>query len=294
MDEFDVLIKENDWSNGPDRGSMVVMGMEEKFLVAAVKQLSSEDYVLRTNERQIRTGTVDEEDKPIMVTRVTIKYLSMRRRCVPGFVHKFKGQVEHPILRAARFRRYEADRMSTDLDDAYYGDSSCEVRAFARHAKAFAYRLSKIPVAKRRKEALKSIVHKFDEMIYEHTQEGGQMPTDRDENFLMYSVYMGVLNIVRGDCFLTKTMPTLVFSEDTSCEFRVDPTIYSVTYPSRKRKCAVTRNLPDNLRSEMRALHKIRTQQGTIHMFINPLKSSPMTYNALTKWAGRYSKTKVI
>jgi hypothetical protein len=270
-----------------------MMGLEPQLLIAAVKRLAPRDYKLEVLERQVSTGTVDMQDNPIRETRVTIVSLSVRRKCVPAIVHQFKGQLDHPILRGQRFRRYEADRVSEELDDEYYGDSSCEVRSFARHAKSFAYKLSKIPVASRRKEALKSVVKQFDAMIFEHTQENGLVPTDRNESFLMYNVYLGVVSAIRGDCFLTKILATLVFSEDTSCKFRIDPTTYSLTYPSRKRKRAASRVLPENLRAEIAALHKIRGRQNTARLFLNPNKSRgapAMSYNALTKWVGRYSK----
>jgi len=289
-DEFEVLVTDRDWMNGPGRGTLLLMGLEHSHLIAAVKRMSPDNYRLKVKERKIRTGTVDENDQPVFHTKVTIVRLEVKRIMVPNLVHMFKDRVDHRILKEERFRRYEADRRSTELDDDYYGNSASEVRAFAKSAKTFAYKLSKIPVAKRRKEAVRAIIKQFDAVLFENTNESGIMPTDRNEDFLMYSAYLGVLNLIRGDCPLMKYLATLVFSEDTSCEFRISTLTYSLYYPSRRQKRIICVDLSETLRAEMQMLHRIRGKQGTIQVFINPNKRGPMTYNALTKWAARYSK----
>jgi hypothetical protein len=287
---FEVLITRNDWLNRPDRGTLILMGLEQDALLGAVKRLPATHYRVEVNEREVRTGTVDEDNNPIKVKKIRITYLAMLRSYVPTFVHKFKGLVDHHVLRAARFRKYEADRLSDELDDGYYGSSSCEVREFVKHAKKFGYNLSKIAVAARRKKALRAAVKAFGDIIFEHTNENGLMPTDNDEDFLMYSVLLGVKAIITGDCFITKLLHTLVFSEDVSCKFRICPTTLCLHYPSRRNKRVVCVDMQTDLQAEMNKLQSIRKKQGTINLFVNPNASKPMTYNALTKWAGRYSK----
>jgi len=290
-EKFEALIKPNDWLNRSDRGTLLLLGLDHTVLLAAVKRLRTCDYNIRYDERLVSTGSVDENDKPIKIKKITIRYLDMLRSRVPSFVHQFKGLVDHHVLREARFRRYEADRMSEELENnSYYGNSSCEVRSFVKHAKKFAYNLSKIPVAARRKEALRSVVKAFGDIVYENTNERGVMPTDNDEDFLMYSVYMGVKSIVTGDCFLTKILHTLLFSEDTSCPFRFCPTTRCLHYPSRRAKREVSVELPSDLYAEVTKLQSIRAKQSTTLVFINPNRRGAYTYNALTKWANRYSK----
>jgi hypothetical protein len=292
-DDFEILIKPTDWLNRPDRGTLLLMGLEQDVLLSAVRRLSASHYRVEVNEREVRTGTVDQNDNPIKIKKTKITYLAMNRRHVPSFVHQFKGLVDHHVLKEARFRKYEADRLSEDLDnDNYYGSSSCEVRSFVKHAKKFGYNLSKIAVAARRKEALRDVVKAFSKIVFEHTNESGLMPTDNDEDFLMYSVLIGVKAIITGDCFITKLLHTLVFSDDESCKFRIHPTTLTLYYPSRRNKRVVCVDLQTDLRAEVHKLQSIRVKQSASHVFLNP--NSPttkkITYNALTKWAGRYSK----
>jgi hypothetical protein len=289
MDEFEIMITSRDWMNGPDRGTLLLMGITQPRLIAAVRRLHPDDYKMELSEREVRTGGVDKFDKPITTTKRTIKWLCMRRSKVGGWVNELKGEVDHHILRECRHRRYEADRLSEDLDDKYYGVSSCEVRSFVKNAKLFAYKLSKIPVAARRKEAVRSINKAFGKIIFDNTHEDGVMPTDQDEEFLMYSVYRGIKNLVGGDCFVTKVFHTLMFSEDTSVEFRIDPTTLFLSYHSRRAKHVVAIPLSEDLQAEIIKLRRIRGKQSTSMVFINPNSKTKMTYNALTKWAARYN-----
>ena len=274
---FDVLITPRDHLNDVTRGSLVLLGIEHSELISAVRQLRPEDYRLSVSTREVRTGDLDKDGNRICETRERIRSLSMRRAAVPDFVHRFREVVDHPILREKRHMRYECDRACGELD-TYFGNSSSEVKSFVGLAKTFAYKLAKIPVAKKRKNALREAMRALDKIIYNNTFEPGITPgKERCELQLMYNVYLSVRSMVNSDCYLTKHLANLMFSEDRSVPFRIHPTTFILTYPSKASKCQNDLLMPQTLNVELRQLLEIRRKQGSSNVFLNPKAKTTKT-----------------
>ena len=290
--QHEVLITRHDWRNDASRGSLVICGAEHAELIATVRRYNSEDYRLDVDKREVRTGQLDENDKRVYVKKETIQYLSLRRCKVPEFVRRFRDQVDHPILREERRRHYNAEVATSELN--VFGDSNCQVRGFTKLAKAFAYKLSKVPSAKKRKAAVRAATVALDKIIYDATVEPFNItPNEPDSAYLQYTIYNNIRTLIQGDCFLTKHLATLQFSEDTSCNMRLDPhNDFVVTYPSKRHKCTRQMSLPQTLQVELRQLYKIRQKQNTDYVFVNPNSrcGKAMSYSSLTKYISRYAK----
>ena len=283
MDTFETLM-------GPG-GTLVNLGITHADIVAAVQRLRYNDYKLEATTRHVKTGMVDLQNNPITCERVTIEKLQVRPTVIPGLLESLAPGVDHPTLRAARFRAYESERVTEELTEQVTSGGSNEVRMFAKHAARFAKKLSQIPDAKNRKEALKLVCKAFEDALSFTSRDAatGSIKVSTDQNQLMHTAFFSVKSLLQGDAHVTKCLHKLCFSDTPNELPQVSPDCTVIKYRSRKRGVQTVR-VPDILSAELHKLRKIRAAQGTNLIFIRAKKkgSAPMSYSALSKWATRF------
>ena len=271
----------------------MLLGLAHSELEAHVRQLPTDAYEMDVESRKVRTGALDENDKPVMFEKVTVVRLEMDKAHIPRFLEPISDQVDHELLREMRFRAYRGERLTEDLDAKHYGSSDCQVRLAATVCKGFLLKLGKIPEAKRRKKIVRALTKFLDQEIYTNTvQSTDSTPNESDPARLMYNVYVAVRALVNSDCYVTKHLATLIFSEDRSVPFRLDPTTFVLHYPSKSLGRSTMIDIPATLRCELRQLQRIRSKQNTSAVFVNPKSrvGKQMSYSALTKFASRFSR----